>query len=69
MEERERAIALVEEIAGDAAEMSEPTVLMLQRLRDALGLPRRSAPAALVAAPAPLALEAAQVPFVSEAQR
>jgi pimeloyl-ACP methyl ester carboxylesterase/tellurite resistance protein len=41
--DRARAIALVEEIAGDPAEMSEPTVLMLGRLRAALSLPGRAA--------------------------
>ncbi len=35
--ERQRALALVEEIAGDPAEMSEPTAQMLRRLRDTLG--------------------------------
>ncbi|MGA2638120.1 DUF3141 domain-containing protein [Methylocella sp.] len=41
--DRARAIALVEEIAGDPAEMSEPTVLMLGRLRAALSIPGRAA--------------------------
>ncbi len=41
--DRERAIALVEQIAGDPAEMSEPTVLMLAHLRAALGLPAGAA--------------------------
>jgi pimeloyl-ACP methyl ester carboxylesterase/tellurite resistance protein len=36
--ERQRAIKLVEEIAGDPAEMSEPTIRMLLRLRETLGL-------------------------------
>jgi len=38
-EERSRAIALVEQIAGDLVEMNEPTVRMLVRIRDILGLP------------------------------
>lgn len=37
--ERQRAIRLVEDIAGDPAEMSEPTIRMLRRLRDTLGVP------------------------------
>nr|WP_294556952.1 DUF3141 domain-containing protein [uncultured Rhodopila sp.] len=37
-EERSRAIALVEQIAGDVAEMNEATVQMLARIRDVLGL-------------------------------
>lgn len=37
--DRQRAIRLVEEIAGDPAEMSEPTTRMLRRLRDTLGVP------------------------------
>jgi hypothetical protein len=37
-EERERAIAMVQEIAGDLAEMSEPTLRMLTRLRETLAL-------------------------------
>ena len=41
--DRERAIALVEQIAGDPAEMSEPTVRMLARLRSALGVPDQAA--------------------------
>ncbi len=53
--DRARAIALVEEIAGDPAEMSEPTVLILARLRAALGLP-----GAIAHAP--------QVSFASEAR-
>ncbi len=44
--DRARAIALVEEIAGDPAEMSEPTVLMLGRLRAALSLAGSAARAA-----------------------
>jgi len=36
--ERQRAIALVEEIAGDPAEMSEPTTRMLKRLREILAV-------------------------------
>lgn len=36
--DRERAIATVEEIAGDKAEMSQATLLMLVRLRETLGL-------------------------------
>ena len=38
--EKERAIALVEDIAGDPLEMSEPTARMLQRLRAVLELPK-----------------------------
>jgi pimeloyl-ACP methyl ester carboxylesterase len=38
-EERSRAIALVEQIAGDVAEMNEATVRMLVRIRDVLKLP------------------------------
>jgi Protein of unknown function (DUF3141) len=41
--DRNRAIALVEEIAGDPGEMSEPTVRMLAGLREALGLPANAA--------------------------
>ncbi len=41
--DRKRAIALVEEIAGDPREMSEPTVRMLAGLREALGLPANAA--------------------------
>ncbi len=52
--DRERAIALVEQIAGDPAEMSEPTVLMLAHLRAALGLPAGAA-------------QPAQLSFASEA--
>jgi len=37
--ERFRAIKLIDEIAGDPAEMSEPTIRMLTRLRDTLGVP------------------------------
>jgi hypothetical protein len=38
-EERSRAIALAEQIAGDVAEMNEATVRMLVRIRDVLKLP------------------------------
>jgi pimeloyl-ACP methyl ester carboxylesterase/tellurite resistance protein len=38
-EERTRAIGLVEQIAGDVAEMNEPTIRMLGRLRETLSLP------------------------------
>lgn len=68
MEDRERAIALVEEIAGDVGEMSEPTVLVLHRLRDVLGLANAAAPPAFASAPPPLTIEAAAVPFVNEAR-
>jgi hypothetical protein len=37
--ERQRAIALIEEIAGDPAEMSEPTTRMLAKLRETLAAP------------------------------
>ncbi|WP_084572868.1 DUF3141 domain-containing protein [Methylocapsa aurea] len=37
--ERQRAIKLVEDIAGDPAEMSEPTIRMLARLRETLSAP------------------------------
>lgn len=37
--ERQRAINLIEEIAGDPAEMSEPTIRMLRRLHETLGVP------------------------------
>jgi pimeloyl-ACP methyl ester carboxylesterase len=37
--DRERAIATVQEIAGDIAEMSEPTLQLLVRLRETLQLP------------------------------
>jgi pimeloyl-ACP methyl ester carboxylesterase/tellurite resistance protein len=46
--EKERAIALVEDIAGDKLEMSEPTARMLQRLRATLGM---AAPAEAPAEP------------------
>lgn len=55
--DRERAIMLVEEIVGDRAEMSEPTALMLTRLRTVLDL-ARSVP-----------LEPAQISFASEARQ
>ncbi len=68
-EERARAIALVEEIAGEATEMSEPTVKMLARLRQALDLPPNGAPPTFAeAAPQPRTLEAAKPFFESEAQ-
>ncbi|HUB14316.1 MAG TPA: DUF3141 domain-containing protein [Acetobacteraceae bacterium] len=38
-EDRERAIATVQEIAGEVSEMSDATLRMLARLRDLLGLP------------------------------
>jgi hypothetical protein len=57
IEDRERAIALIEEIAGDATEMSEPTVLMLARLREVLGLPGKTPPGS------------AQISFASEARQ
>ncbi len=41
--DRDRAIALVEQIAGDPAEMSEPTVRMLAHLRLALGVSAHAA--------------------------
>jgi hypothetical protein len=47
--DRERAIADVQEIAGEITEMSEPTLHMLVRLRDLLGL----APLTLGAPPPP----------------
>jgi hypothetical protein len=37
--ERQRALALVEEIAGDPLEMAEPTARMLRRLKDTIGAP------------------------------
>jgi tellurite resistance protein len=37
--ERQRAIALVEEIAGDPLEMAEPTARMLRRLKETIGTP------------------------------
>ncbi len=48
-EERSRAIALVERIAGDIAEMNEPTLRMLARLREVLSLPPLSKPNGTVA--------------------
>jgi tellurite resistance protein len=45
--ERQRAIKLVEDIVGDPAEMSEPTIRMLARLRETLSAsPSNSEPAA-----------------------
>jgi pimeloyl-ACP methyl ester carboxylesterase len=41
--DRERAIALVEEIVGDPREMSQPTARRLAGLREALGLPVNAA--------------------------
>jgi pimeloyl-ACP methyl ester carboxylesterase/tellurite resistance protein len=58
--DRERAIALVEEIAGAVAEMSEPTLRMLAHLRRALDLPPNGALPALATAQAPLAMEEAR---------
>ncbi len=59
--DRERAIALVEEIAGDVSEMSEPTVRMLAGLRAALGLTSKATPQARgAAAPASPTLEVRQ---------
>ena len=43
-EERSRALALIEDIAGDPAEMSEPTVKMLARLHEILALPKDDKP-------------------------
>jgi len=52
--ERERAVGLVEEIAGDKSEMTDATLRMLARLRDMLSLPQvqlGAAPVPAVAAP------------------
>ena len=46
--DRERAIGVVEEIAGDKAEMSEATLHMLVRLRKTLSLPPVQLGAALM---------------------
>jgi hypothetical protein len=45
-QERTRALALIEDIAGDPAEMSEPTVKMLARLREILPVPADEKPKA-----------------------
>jgi len=65
--DRARAIATVQEIAGDVAEMSEPTLRMLARLRDILGQPALTLGAPQVPAGVPTArtrktTEAAKAP-------
>ena len=54
-EERTRAITLVEQIAGDVAEMNQPTIDMLGRIRDVLGLPRAGSNGAVPKLAAPVA--------------
>jgi len=67
--ERERAIALVEEIAGDKSEMTDATLRMLARLRDTLSLPPLqlgAAPAPAAPAPTPASAVAEPEPLVAE---